>query len=338
MFTTAPSNAATALLIIRSVVTGNDPYCFVTNAFAGVAEANQTTPSSWSEGTSAGATYTSELSNDAGFTTLSAVNSSVNSSIYSNNDVFAQRLGYINYADMVSKATNGQTIISGGYLRTNLIQAGAINAGMINTVGLIAENISANEITGKTINSSVINGAHIIGGTLEGTNLITLTDAGYITSFNFSYYATLTKISNTSFALNFPIYGYNYSGNGYKVRSLNNNNYAILNGPTLPTHFGFYATHLALINAPTSCTIKLTSGATTFGSYSFPYTLGRKDYTINGTTFVYYANEVSCNLGILDGLLSVDNLTSSGDLKLVVSFGGGNTTNSTGMSFSHMDR
>ena len=54
VFTTAPGNAATATLIIRSDVTGSDPYCFVTNAFAGVAEANQTTPSNWSEGTSAG--------------------------------------------------------------------------------------------------------------------------------------------------------------------------------------------------------------------------------------------------------------------------------------------
>ena len=78
VFTTAPSNAATARFIIRSSVTGVNPYCFVTNAFAGVAEANQTTPSNWSEGTSAGATYTSELSNDAGYVLPAGVANAIN--------------------------------------------------------------------------------------------------------------------------------------------------------------------------------------------------------------------------------------------------------------------
>ena len=54
LFVTAPSNAAVAAYIIRSEVTGESPYCFASYGFLGIAEANQTTPSNWSEGTGVG--------------------------------------------------------------------------------------------------------------------------------------------------------------------------------------------------------------------------------------------------------------------------------------------
>lgn len=54
MFATAPSNAATAQFYVRSGVTGMDPHCFVAYAYAGIASTNQTIPSNWSEGSSAG--------------------------------------------------------------------------------------------------------------------------------------------------------------------------------------------------------------------------------------------------------------------------------------------
>lgn len=95
----------------------------------------------------------------------------ISGTINNNNDVFAQRLGYLSYADMVAAATAGQTIISGGYLRTNLIQAGAITANQINTVGLIAENISANTISGKTITGGTISGSTISGNTISGNTI-----------------------------------------------------------------------------------------------------------------------------------------------------------------------
>lgn len=47
----------------------------------------------------------------------------VSGTINANNDVFAQKLGYANYAAMVAAASSGQTIINGGYIRTSLIQA-----------------------------------------------------------------------------------------------------------------------------------------------------------------------------------------------------------------------
>ncbi len=128
VFTTAPSNAATAKYIIRSVVTGANPYCFVAYAFAGVAEANQTTPSNWSEGTSAGATYTSELSNDAGFVLPAGVANAVNTNTttingskittgsitaaqINVNDLFAQNITY-------TGTITGGNVAGGGIIRS----------------------------------------------------------------------------------------------------------------------------------------------------------------------------------------------------------------------------
>lgn len=51
-------------------------------------------------------------------------------------DTFAQQLGYTNYNALVTAASNNQTIISGGYINTSLIEANAITANMINTQGL----------------------------------------------------------------------------------------------------------------------------------------------------------------------------------------------------------
>ena len=95
----------------------------------------------------------------------------VSSDISANNDIFAQKLGYLNYASMVAAANSGQTIINGGYVNTSLLQANSINAGMINTVGLIAENISANEIIGKTITGSTLIGSVIQGAVIKASYL-----------------------------------------------------------------------------------------------------------------------------------------------------------------------
>jgi len=95
----------------------------------------------------------------------------VSSDISANNDTFAQKLGYLNYASMVAAASNGQSIIIGGYLRTSLIQANAITANQINTTGLIAEDISATNISGKTITGAVINGARINGSVIKTSYL-----------------------------------------------------------------------------------------------------------------------------------------------------------------------
>ena len=81
-----------------------------------------------------------------------------------NNDVFAQRLGYINYADMVAAATSGQTIINGGYIQGELIAANSINAGQIDAYA-----ITGKQITGGTINGTDINGVRITGAIIKAS-------------------------------------------------------------------------------------------------------------------------------------------------------------------------
>lgn len=126
VFTTAPSNAATARFIIRSSVTGADPYCFVAYAFTGVAEANQTTPSNWSEGTSAGATYTSELSNDAGFVLPAGVANAINTNTTT-----------INGSKITTGSIGAAQIDVGNLFAQNITYTGVITGGNVAGGGLI---------------------------------------------------------------------------------------------------------------------------------------------------------------------------------------------------------
>ena len=148
-----------------------------------------------------------------GLVTFNAVDSVYSSKLTTNtntnNDLLAQRLGYLNYAAMVTAATNGQTIINGGYLRTNLIQAGAITANQINTAGLIAENISASTISGKTITGGTITGGTISGNTISGNTISggTVTGTSIIggsisgTTGTFSGEMTVGKFGNANMTI-----------------------------------------------------------------------------------------------------------------------------------------
>ena len=69
------------------------------------------------------------LATDAKNQITNAQNNAINTS----RDNIAQKLGYSNYQDMVNKASAGQTIVNGGYIRTSLI----------NTNELVAKKISA---------------------------------------------------------------------------------------------------------------------------------------------------------------------------------------------------
>ena len=100
----------------------------------------------------------------------------VSGSIATNNDVFAQKLGYANYQAMVNAAASGQTVINGGYINTGLIQAGAITA----------DKIDANAISGKTISGGIITGTKLYGTQIEGA----IIKASYI---DLSSTATLTN-------------------------------------------------------------------------------------------------------------------------------------------------
>lgn len=65
----------------------------------------------------------------------STINSKADSSdITASKDDIAKKLGYSSYADMVSAATAGNTIIEGGHIRTSLIEADALVVKTLNAV------------------------------------------------------------------------------------------------------------------------------------------------------------------------------------------------------------
>lgn len=94
----------------------------------------------------------------------SVANIDISQTLNTNNDVFAQRLGYMDYDDMVTSAESGQTIINGGYLRGELIEANSINAGQIDAYAITGKNI-----TGGTINGTDINGVRITGAIIKAS-------------------------------------------------------------------------------------------------------------------------------------------------------------------------
>lgn len=108
------------------------------------------------------------------------VSENINSGISTNNDIFAQKLGYSNYAAMVTAAGSGKTVINSGFVNTNLIQANAITAEHINssnalinklnvTGGLVANNIRIAGVNGgadlmwNNDGKMVINNLQVLG-------------------------------------------------------------------------------------------------------------------------------------------------------------------------------
>lgn len=99
-----------------------------------------------------------------GLVTFNSIDSVYSTKVDANNDAFAKKLGYINYADMVAAAESGQTIINGGYLRGELIEANSISAGQIDAYA-----ITGKQITGGTINGTDINGVRITGAIIKAS-------------------------------------------------------------------------------------------------------------------------------------------------------------------------
>ena len=91
---------------------------------------------------------------------------------------YATKLGYSNYATLVAKAKTGSTIISGGYLNTDLIEARSIVAGKIATGTITASEIEAGTITANEIANSTITGGKIAGTTITAANIVNSTITG----------------------------------------------------------------------------------------------------------------------------------------------------------------
>ena len=128
LFVTAPANSATARFYIRSIVTGAEPYCFFSYAYAGKATANQTIPSNWSEGSSAG----------------------------------------VSSGDVVNDINAGNTTtIDGGKITTGSITANQINTTGLIAENISADELVSKTFTGGVINGARINGAVIKASYLD---------------------------------------------------------------------------------------------------------------------------------------------------------------------------
>lgn len=128
-----------------------------------------------------------------GLVTFNSIDSVYSTKVDANNEAFAQRLGYLSYADMVTAATAGQTIINGGYLRGELIEANSINAGQIDAYAITGKHISGGTITGTQIIGSVIKGSYIdLTTTLALTNWQYYTPSTIPSAYeaNFAHYNT----------------------------------------------------------------------------------------------------------------------------------------------------
>ena len=106
----------------------------------------------------------------------SIANIDISSTLNTNNDAFAQKLGYLSYADMVAAAKSGQTIINGGYLRGELIEAGSINAGQIDAYAITGKTITGGTIEGTDINGVRITGAIIKASYIDYTSNLALSN------------------------------------------------------------------------------------------------------------------------------------------------------------------
>ena len=82
----------------------------------------------------------------------------VSGDINANNNTFAQKLGYADYAAMVAAATSGQTIINGGYIGTNLVKSSSI----------LANSVSADRLMAGTNNSTVWTGGGLVSSDFNG--------------------------------------------------------------------------------------------------------------------------------------------------------------------------
>ena len=206
----------------------------------------------------------------------------ISGTINNNNNAFAQRLGYLSYADMVSKATAGQTIINGGYLRGELIEANSITAGQIDAYA-----ITGKQITGGTINGTDINGVRITGAIIKASFIDYTSN---LALSNWQYYTSATIP---------PAYAVNFAHNNDGSLLVDSQGYV-----RLPAQSGF----------KTTGTIKTLGGdiAVGGGSTSVPYNATYNeafnvypwdDYTINTLNRAIYPD---VNTMYLSGEFRID--------------------------------
>lgn len=133
--------------------------------------------------------------------TFSSLNSSLQSTINgkadssditSSKDDIAKKLGYSSYSDMVNKASAGNTIINGGYIRTSLIDTNTLVAKTLNAINDGGINTLVNK-DGITMSK-------------EGTELLTISSwekNQYLPQIKMRYDDATTEISSVSLSMKY---------------------------------------------------------------------------------------------------------------------------------------
>lgn len=126
--------------------------------------------------------------------TVDYVNSTVNgtaslATVQAAREELAITMGFPDYTTMQDQYLQlGTTVINGGHLRTNLLEANSITSDYIQSYGILAESINTTGLVADTISSSgVISGNLIKGAVIEGAVIrnswIDLSSTGYITNW-----------------------------------------------------------------------------------------------------------------------------------------------------------
>jgi hypothetical protein len=122
----------------------------------------------------------SALANQAGSQALAQANANAATTVQGAREELAKQLGYANYQALVTAASQGKTIINGGFIRTSLIDVEAIVTQQLVARWITAAYIAALEIV--TSKLTVTNGAKIGGFSISGYSLVSNTndDSNYI--------------------------------------------------------------------------------------------------------------------------------------------------------------
>ena len=332
LFAQAPANAVKASFYVRSIVNNTDPYCFVAFAYLGKSVVGQTVHSDWSEGTSAGATRTSELTNDAGFTTLSAVASQ----------------GYVLPAEVAHAINTNTTTINGSKITTGSITAAQINVdnALINKLnvvgGIVADTITGNELNGIVINGARINGSIIktsyldLDGELEvltnyhitvamyNANPSLYTDAVYISADNeyripsMSNISSLEKVKSNITIGSYALYSGLFS---YRTANVGHSRKAVKVRPTINIANGQYTDSSSLYSETLLCNMRITSMTTAdSGSGTFRFYIG--NLLIIQIIFSGNINNASVSYSGLIGSGSIAQPSSNSTISVDLSYQG----------------
>lgn len=216
----------------------------------------------------------------------------LNADVDANNDDFAKKLGYADYDALVAAATLGNTIITGGYINTDLLEANSIIADNIDTTTLNLRYINFKTDAGFPAKSTVVN--LIESSSLNGVGTLTIP---------------------------LKFYSYNHNDNSITNRAISQDGDVV----SCPDHT--IASISSASSDTISGTIDIKLGSTVLESVPFTKYSGKPDGTTiidtsTGFKFSEYINAFtslySLRLGYTAGnnLFTLKNLTGDGEVTI----------------------